>query len=269
MKHRSVWALLLAMTFVVTACGDLRRSAKAHKNPKDASAKAAPKAPRAWPLAALVNHGAAPYLSLRDGQQQAVTIVSTAQLRRYYEVASRLEAVIGDIDPMFLLVEGQTPNAFAWVDGGRQLVAVNLGMLEMLDEDTDAWAALIGHELAHLKLGHNEQRAERRGMADTAGGALGIALAVIGIPFGLLLADGALTAVDRGYSRDDERAADGAAVAYMRQAGFDPRGALRFHEMLSGLDKERSASLLSTHPAGEERVANMRALVEAESAAAR
>jgi predicted Zn-dependent protease len=257
------------MTVAVSACGDLRRSAKAHKNAKDPSTKTAPQAPRAWPLAALVNHGTAPFLSLRDGQQQAVTVVSTAQLRRYYEVATRLEAVISDIDPIFLLVEGQTPNAFAWVDSGRQVVAVNLAMLEMLDEDADAWAALIGHELAHLKLAHSEQRAERRGMADTAGGAIGIALAVIGIPFGLLLADGALAAVDRGYSRDDERAADGAAVTYMRQAGFDPRGALRFHEMLSGLDKAPSASLLSTHPTGEERVANMRALVEAEAAAAR
>lgn len=269
MKRRAGWACLLATALAVTACGDLRRSAKAHKNSKDASAKAAPKAPRAWPLAALVNHGTVPFLSLRDGQQQGVATVSTAQLRRYYEAAIRLEAVIGDIDPLFLLVEGRVPNAFAWVDGDRQLVAVNLGMLEMLDEDADAWAALIGHELAHLKLGHSLLRAERRGMADTASGALGVALAVIGIPFGLLLADGALTVVDRGYSRDDERAADGAAVAYMRQAGYDPRGALRFHEMLSGLDKERSASLLSTHPAGEERVTNMRALVEAEAAAAR
>jgi predicted Zn-dependent protease len=262
MKHRSTWALLLASVFAVSACADLRRSTKKNKS---AAERKAPlrQGTTAWPLAALVGH-TTPYIELRDRQQQAAETVSTASLRLYAEVARRLEAVT-DLRPYYLLMDGSAPNAFAWSERDFPVIAVNIGMLETLDEDPDLWAAVIGHEIAHLKLRHQAQRQDRQSTAKTATGALGFAFALVGIPFGLMVADGAATAIGRGYSRDDERDADTAAVAYMRQAGFDPQGALRFHALLASLDSQSSAGLFSTHPTGEERVANMRALIEVEA----
>ena len=45
------------------------------------------------------------------------------------------------------------------------LVGLNLAMLDMLGNDVHMAAALIGHELAHLKLNHGRERSEKGGGA--------------------------------------------------------------------------------------------------------
>lgn len=251
--------LAVAVALTQAACAARSRAERAEK------AAAQNRHPGAWPV-----------IEYADYQTDDVDLVVEQRkftvpvppLRVYAAVAERLIAHADGLAeaprPVFLITEGRSPNAFALYRRGHVVVAVNLGMIELLGVDEAMWAALIGHELAHFALGHGARRAERATQGDVATGVAGVVMAAIGIPFGALLADSAVTAADRRYSRDEEHAADALAVAYMRAAGFDPAGALRLQEKLAAAHEARGPWFLSTHPSGEERVARLKSLAGAE-----
>lgn len=213
----------------------------------------------AWPLKDLAQ--LAPPRVLLMVENSPAGVVETAPLRAGWQSAERMLQVAGGKAPEILVVSGRPANAFATVEGDRPLVAVNFAMLELLGEDKDAWAALLGHEMAHLALNHRETRQKRREDEETGSGLLGIALAIAGVPFGSTLADASVTLIDRGFSRDDEREADRVGVEMMVRAGFDPQGAVRMQEKLAQVGGAASLPFLSTHPGGEERIAAMRELL--------
>lgn len=213
----------------------------------------------AWPLRDLAEINAQRVMLMAE--EKPFGTVDIASMRTGWAAASRLLEVAGDISPDIVVITGRPANAFASIQDGKPWVAVNFGMAELLGEDADAWAALLGHELAHLSLKHNEIRQKRRNVEDAGSGLLGIALGIAGVPFGSALADASAALVGRGYTRDDEREADRAGVALMVRAGFDPAGAVRLQESLARVEDSASLPFLSTHPGGEERVASMRELV--------
>jgi predicted Zn-dependent protease len=205
---------------------------------------------RAQDLARLGEHG-------RDGDGSAAAAARRLQL--LIETYATVAAAAGSLRPELLVAEGDAPNAYALMDEGRPLIAVNLPMLALLGEDRDAMAALVGHELAHLYLRHQAQRRERASEQDSISGLLGFVLSAAGVPFGALLADSLATTAERGNTRDEEREADRLGVDFMRRAGFDPAGAVRLQEKLAA-GGEALLPFLATHPSGVERIENMRAL---------
>lgn len=212
----------------------------------------------AWPLKDLAQINARRVMLMAE--EKPFGTVDIAPMRTGWAAASRLlEAA--DVSPDIVVITGRPANAFASIQDGKPLVAVNFGMAELLGEDADAWAALLGHELAHLSLRHNEIRQKRRSVEDAGSGLLGLALEIAGVPFGSAVADASVTLVGRGYTRDDEREADRAGVALMVRAGFNPEGAVRLQEQLAKTGDAADLPFLSTHPGSEERVATMRALV--------
>lgn len=221
----------------------------------------------AWPLAELAGAtGARAVLAAGD---KPVALLPTTHLQAAWVAASRLlDALPAEERPTLLITEGQAPNAFVFFNARRPHIAANLGMLALLADDTAAWAALYGHEIAHLRQRHRETRAERKAATQTTSELLGLALTVAGVPLGDVIADSATTLIERGYTRDEERAADRLGVEMMVRAGFDPQGAVRLQERLAGAGASASLPFLSTHPGSAERVENMRALVrELDSAA--
>jgi Zn-dependent protease with chaperone function len=60
--------------------------------------------------------------------------------------------------PRFLLIEGASPNALAAPVGSAGTVIINLGITRMIGYDSSQWAAVLGHEIAHLKLDHVTER---------------------------------------------------------------------------------------------------------------
>lgn len=246
--------IAVAATFALAGCatragGDADRHAR-HSFSEARNA--------AWPLKDLAQI-AAPRVLLMVEQTPA-GVVDIAPMRAGWAAAERLLRVAEGKVPEIVVVAGRPANAHATYQDGAPLVAVNFGMVEMLGEDQDAWAALLGHEMAHLALSHGDKRQKRREDEETGSGLLGLALSIAGVPLGSTLADASVTLVERGYSRDDEREADRVGVEMMVRAGFDPEGAVR---MQAGLGKAGGASslpFLSTHPGGEERVAAMREL---------
>lgn len=213
-----------------------------------------------WPLEQIAQAPTDRALLAAEGRH--VALVDTAHLRAAWTAAQRLLRDMPENErPILLLAEGSAPNAFVMHIRGRAHVAANLGMLALLADDEAAWAALYGHEFAHIERRHREIRSERKASAQTTSDLIGLALAVAGIPLGDLIADSATTLVERGYSRDEEREADRLGLRAMQRAGYDPHGAIRLQEKLAAAGSGARLSFLSTHPGGEERVAAMRALV--------
>lgn len=215
----------------------------------------------AWPLAEL---GAAEGRRVGVQVQGAVRWFDAQALRAAWTAARRVGAATPGARPQYLLVDDPSANAFAMRSGQDGVIGINAGMVELLGADEAAWAALIGHELAHLNLRHSEQRLSRR---NETGGLVAIAsvlLTVVGFPLTPIFAELASNMAENGYSREDERDADEAGIAYMQRAGYDPAGAVRFFEKLSISGQPERFAFLGTHPDSAERIAAARALAERE-----
>jgi len=191
-------------------------------------------------------------VELRDGQRAAATI-PTRWFIALNHINRRINAVSG-VDANFLLCASSEPNAFAWRDAdGAPFVALTLGLRDELEDDWHAYAAILGHENAHLARGHGRKRRQRESVA-----ALGQLLG------GALLAGAAR---GRRQQRELDRAGGDLRLQpgrrtrsrprrmhYAHAAGFDPRGALTLHAKL------KSAShFLHSHPSSADRIRRLRA----------
>ena len=75
----------------------------------------------------------------------------------------------------------------------------------------------------------------------------------------------------KGFSRDEEREADGVGSKYARRAGYDPAGLRDFLKTLSetGGREARPRPFLSTHPGSAERLRDQDAALKASPATGR
>ncbi|HOQ88791.1 MAG TPA: M48 family metallopeptidase [Candidatus Hydrogenedentes bacterium] len=151
----------------------------------------------------------------------------------------------------------------AWcLPGGK--VAVYSGLLKLVPTD-DELAVVVSHEIAHAVSRHGNERMSQALLVELGGTALDTALAqrpektrslylqVFGVTanLGFLLP----------YSRQQEYEADHVGLILMARAGYDPAAALTFWEKLSAEGGPRVPEFLSTHPAPENRIAAIRALI--------
>jgi predicted Zn-dependent protease len=91
-----------------------------------------------------------------------------------------------------------------------------------------------------------------------AGAIAALILGAAGVRGGRMIADLGTAAISRSYSREEEREADRLGVEWMIAAGFDPEGALRLQERLLQRGQGSAMPFLQSHPAGVERVENIR-----------
>lgn len=217
------------------------------------AAAAKPPHPVAWPLVALANSHPERVLLTRGPDQEPLWL-ATPPVLSAWRAARRLLAEHREPLPGLALSSVPVPNAYVMRQGESGLIVVTLGMVDLLGDDEAAWAALFGHELAHLTLRHSEQRSQRREAGEGMSAALGFALTLAGIPLAPLFADATTVVVERGYSREDERDADREGMAAMVRAGYDPAGAVRLFEKLSAQGGAPMFTFLDTHPAGTDRL---------------
>jgi predicted Zn-dependent protease len=170
----------------------------------------------------------------------------------------------------FNLIDSPEANAFC-LPGGK--VAVYSGLLPITQNEAGL-AAVIGHEVAHAIAHHAAERASQRLLTGLGGQILDIGLSASGtsagssqaimIAFGLGSQYGFLLP----FSRTHEKEADRIGLSLMAMAGYDPDEAIKFWDRMakaSGRGKSR-LEFLSTHPADQTRISNLRAfLPEAKS----
>ena len=199
-------------------------------------------------------------IELRSRKRLLLGRVSATQMRILYAVKSSIE-VVAELPVELLIVDGKDPNAFAGKGrNGENIIAINLAMLDILGLDVHAAAALIGHEIAHLKLNHGDERAAQErpsGIMKVLGG---VALDSLGVPAGGLISDITVTAIETKYSRDNEREADYLGAIWAVEASYAADGAARLHEAMYAKSKHAATPFLSTHPSGPERIATLREL---------
>ncbi len=154
----------------------------------------------------------------------------------------------------WFIAERPEINAFA-APGG--VVMVFSGLLKAADTPEEV-AGVLAHEIAHAELRHG-----LRGMFKSLGMRALLSVA-LGDLSGSTLAEAAANLSGLKFSRDAERAADRDGLRRLAAAGVDPHGMTRFFERLAEQEgKSGLPALLSTHPATEERLADLQAAVAA------
>lgn len=155
------------------------------------------------------------------------------------------------------LFDDEQVNAFA-LPGGK--IGVYTGLLEVA-KTPDQLAAVMGHEVAHVRANHGKARVSA-GLAGQAGLAIGqvligatsdsksanvMAALGLGLQFGVLMP----------YGRGQESEADVLGLDLLAGAGFDPRASTQLWRNMAAANKGAPPELLSTHPAPATRIRDL------------
>ncbi len=157
-----------------------------------------------------------------------------------------------------LIDDDEVENAFC-MPGGK--IAVYSGILE-LTQDDDGLATVIAHEIAHAVANHGGERISQMLLVELGGATLQEALSdnpgktsqIWMMAYGL----GANLGIILPYSRTQELEADRIGLILMAKAGYDPRAVIPFWERMNENAKSRPLEFLSTHPAPERRIEDIR-----------
>jgi predicted Zn-dependent protease len=153
--------------------------------------------------------------------------------------------------------------ANAWcMPGGK--VAVYTGILPYSQDETGL-AVVMGHEVAHAIADHGNERMSQALLANMGGMALSVALAnkpnqtrdLFMAAFGA----GATVGFLLPYSRLHESEADRIGLMFMARAGYNPQQAVPFWERMNKKAGPKPPEFLSTHPAPESRIANIKTYI--------
>lgn len=159
----------------------------------------------------------------------------------------------------FNLVDSNDINAWA-MPGGK--VVVYTGILEVA-QDEAGLAVVMGHEIAHAIAKHGSERMTQGLMFTLGGVALDKALEdepsatrnIFLTSYGI----GATVGIMLPYSRTHEKEADRLGMIFMAMAGYDPEAAIGFWQrMAESKDGPDVPEFLSTHPASESRIENIK-----------
>jgi predicted Zn-dependent protease len=158
----------------------------------------------------------------------------------------------------FNLLESKEVNAWC-MPGGK--VAVYTGILPVTQNEVGL-AVVLGHEISHAVAQHGAERMSQELIAQLGGQALSVALqnkpeqtkqlwmSVYGV--------GAQVGALLPYSRTHESEADHLGLIFMSMAGYDPNEALTFWQRMAASGGQKPPEFLSTHPADETRIADIK-----------
>lgn len=153
----------------------------------------------------------------------------------------------------------KTVNAFA-LPGGK--VVVYTGILP-LTKDEEGLATVLGHEIGHAIARHGVERMSTGTLAQLGASSLEILLGgggneqergLIHQAFGI----GTNVGVMLPFERSQESEADHIGLDLMAMAGYNPEGAIPFWERMAAESKNHSPEFLSTHPADQRRIDQIR-----------
>ncbi|WP_205503000.1 M48 family metallopeptidase [Rufibacter psychrotolerans] len=154
------------------------------------------------------------------------------------------------------VVESETVNAFA-LPGGHMVVYS--GLLDKL-QSPEEFAALLGHEAAHI-----QERHSMRSLARNLSHYLFLSIVfndISGISAVVLENADKLKSLE--YSRNLEQEADKLGFSLLKANKLDPAGMQHLFQRLQSEDKDTGSlpSLLSTHPLTDERIQHLKELMK-------
>lgn len=168
----------------------------------------------------------------------------------------------------FTMLNTSVVNAFAI----PAHVYATRGFLAQLKNEAQ-FAAVMGHELAHVAAGHSAQRLSQGlalsllfGAAGSAAGESQLGRIALGV------GEVGVTLLGLSYSREQERQADRVGTYYMALSGWHPRQAISMQELLASLSARQDNVLdryLSTHPGAGDRVQEIESVISEKGIAER
>jgi predicted Zn-dependent protease len=158
------------------------------------------------------------------------------------------------------VVEGADVNAFCMA-GGK--MAIYTGLIEKVRPSDDELAQVIAHEIAHALSNHTAEKMSVAQASQLGAAVLGAVAQSRGLPIGgtetQLLAT---VGVQLPNSRAAEAEADRIGIELAARAGYDPHAAASlWRKMMAATGSRGSVEFLSTHPAAENRITELQALV--------
>ena len=194
----------------------------------------------------------------------------TPQLRnskaqaRVQRIASRIVPASGSTIPFsdweVVVFDSDEVNAFA-LPGGH--IGVYRGILDIAKSD-DEIATVMGHEVGHVTARHAAQRIGTSQIAEIGATLLGAGAQAYGLPPQMLglLGAGVQYGVILPYNRNQELEADSLGLRYMAKAAYNPEAAVDFWQaMQANSGADGAPAFLSTHPSGEQRIAQIEAML--------
>ncbi len=190
----------------------------------------------------------------QEPQAPDIRKVSPQQAQRIYRVMTPLlaamnkpkspkEVYIGIIDD---------PEINAANAGGGQFY-VTTGLLQKASEEQ--LRGILAHEIAHEDLGHVAK-------LQTLGAGLGLGIVLLEqlLPGSSAVTPLAGNLIARGYSRNEEYAADKHGVTILKRAGYSKEVLINALIWVSRASGGGGGGFLSTHPATDDRIEELRRL---------
>ncbi len=165
-----------------------------------------------------------------------------------------------EIPMEFTMLNTSIINAFAT----PAHVYATRGFLARLENEAQ-FAAVMGHELAHVAAGHSAKQLTQNVLVSLAFGVAGQLSDSRMAGAALDVGQVGVTLLGLSYSREQERQADRVGTYYMALAGWDPDQAISMQRLLHSLNEHEPTFMdkyLSTHPAEDDRIAEIRAAID-------
>lgn len=199
-------------------------------------------------------------LKTQAQQQGALAPAHHPQLKRLRAIAGKLIPHVQRWNPRAAqwqwevnLIGSKQINAFC-MPGGK--IVFYSGILDSLKLTDDEVAIVMGHEMAHALREHGRARAAKN-TALRLGAAVTSSVLGLGNTGQMVVGQGAQLAMLK-FSRGDETDADLVGLDLAARAGYDPRAGIALWQKMGMLNKNSPPQWLSTHPAGSNRIAEMR-----------
>lgn len=179
----------------------------------------------------------------------------SAAVEQYFSEQNQ-SYLLEDFDWEFHLIDKDEPNAWC-MPGGK--VVFYSGILPYTKEEAGI-AVVMGHEIAHAVIGHGTERVSHQLLQQGGGWLFSSYYKDSEYHDAIMLAYGVGTHVGGilPYSRLHESEADRLGLIFMAMAGYDPKAAVEFWQRMSKSSTEKPPELLSTHPADDRRIREIR-----------
>ncbi|MCH9799577.1 MAG: M48 family metallopeptidase [Betaproteobacteria bacterium] len=204
--------------------------------------------------------------TLTEAKQKSTLNVDKAMYNRVNTISQRLIAQVGVFRPdakdwawEVNVEKNDQLNAYC-MPGGK--IMVFSGLVEKIKATDDELAAVIGHEIAHALREHGRERMSQayvqqfglQALAAFVGNGVAGAATMQGAGLGSQL----FFALPNG--REQERESDRIGLELAARAGYNPDAAVTLWHKMSAGNTGAPPEFLSTHPASENRIADLKAL---------
>lgn len=179
---------------------------------------------------------------LKNGDQPV-----SVEVRRAGQTYTRIVSTVTRCSIPILLATEHTPNAYT--DGQR--IVILSGMLELSRTD-DELATIVGHELAHVTMGHLPKQKQNQTAGKIGGAIVDIGFALLGVSTGGAFMRDFGNAGALAHYTNFEREADYVGAYYAARAGYDLSAAERVWRAMAQ-ESPKSMVYAGLHPTTPER----------------